>query len=104
MVTGGMSFQALMTRSFTEQSIGTAGLGKITITRLAEHNPSQIFFSGRDTKKASQVVNSIKAAVPGVRVDFIRCDLASHASIDAACKQLIASTQRLDILIWQVSL
>ena len=86
--------------SSADPVIGTAGLGMTTTTALAKHNPSHIFFSGRNTNKAKEVIDSITAAVPGVQITFIKCDLASLKSVDEASKQLISATQRLDIFIW----
>ena len=90
----------VLANSFDQVVVGTAGLGKTTITTLAQHNPEHVFFSGRDDKKASRIVDSITATIPQAKVTFIKCDLASLASIDEASRQLLSSIKRLDILIW----
>jgi NAD(P)-dependent dehydrogenase (short-subunit alcohol dehydrogenase family) len=74
-------------------------LGKKSITILAEHNPAHIFFSGRDAKRASAAIDEIKAAVPDAQLTFIKCDLASLASVDEAGKQFNAASSRLDVLL-----
>lgn len=64
---------------------------------LAKHHPKEIYFSGRNAKKAAEVIAEIKAVVPTANLTFIECDLASLASIKAGMQRF--TSQRLDILI-----
>ena len=64
---------------------------------LAKHNPEQIYFSGRNSAKAAEIIAKIKEEVPTANVTFIECDLASLASIKAGMQKFTSS--RLDILI-----
>lgn len=64
---------------------------------LAKHNPKEIYFSGRNSKKAAEVIAEVNAVVPTAKVTFIECDLASLASIKAGMQKF--TSQRLDILI-----
>ncbi|KAJ9605794.1 hypothetical protein H2200_009643 [Cladophialophora chaetospira] len=77
---------------------GTAGLGAGTISLLASHSPSHIYFSGRNAKNASSVIENVKAAHPDVPVTFLECDLASLASVKSAAQTFLAQADRLDVL------
>jgi NAD(P)-dependent dehydrogenase (short-subunit alcohol dehydrogenase family) len=78
---------------------GTAGLGKESILALAKHNPEHIYFSGRNSSRAVDVITDIKASIPGANLTFIECDLASLSSVSSVAKQFLSSSQRLDILM-----
>ncbi|KAJ7479964.1 oxidoreductase [Mycena galericulata] len=78
---------------------GTAGLGKESILELAKHNPERIYFSGRDAKRAAEVIAQVKTTTPDANVIFIECDLTSLASVEKAAQRVISETDRLDIFI-----
>ncbi|KAL9130024.1 MAG: hypothetical protein Q9175_007130 [Cornicularia normoerica] len=78
---------------------GTAGLGANTLKVLAKHNPSHLIFTGRNEKSAQLLLEELQAAASSAKVIFVKCDLASFASIDVAADQIKAAAQRLDILI-----
>lgn len=78
-------------------STGTAGLGAETIRSLAKHSPAQIYFSGRNAKKATELIAEGTAKNPNVTVTFVKCDFTSLASIKAAVPELPSA--RLDVLI-----
>ncbi|KAJ6473577.1 oxidoreductase [Mycena vitilis] len=78
---------------------GTAGIGKESVLALAKHNPACIYFTGRDSARANQVIAEIKSSAPSVSIVFLECDLESLASVEKAAKQFISKSDRLDILI-----
>lgn len=79
--------------------LGTAGLGANTLKTLAKHNPSYLFFTGRNEKSAQLITEELQTVAPTAKVTFVKCDLASFASVDEAADQIKTATQRLDILI-----
>jgi NAD(P)-dependent dehydrogenase (short-subunit alcohol dehydrogenase family) len=76
---------------------GTAGLGKETVLSFAGHEPAHIFFTGRSQPSADKVIEEAKAKHPGTPVTFVKCDLASFASVKEAAKTILSQTDRLDI-------
>ncbi|KAL5119265.1 hypothetical protein ACEQ8H_002752 [Pleosporales sp. CAS-2024a] len=78
---------------------GTTGLGAESISYIAAHNPSQIFFSGRNEKRATELIAKVKHASPSTTLTFVPCDLSSLASVQTASKQLLSATDRLDVLM-----
>ncbi|PVH81482.1 oxidoreductase [Cadophora sp. DSE1049] len=78
---------------------GTAGLGAQTVTLLAAHSPSQIFFTGRSATSATTLITTLKTTHPTTAITFIPLDLASLASVQAGAKHIQSLTTRLDILI-----
>ncbi|KAJ7642769.1 oxidoreductase [Mycena polygramma] len=78
---------------------GTAGLGKQSILALAKKNPAHIHFSGRSEDRAATLISEVKTAVPSARLTFLKCNMASLASVAEAAKQLSSQTERLDILM-----
>lgn len=76
---------------------GTAGLGASSIRALAKHNPSHIYFSGRNSKRGQDLITDINKTLPNVNLTFIELDLASLASIKAAVPQF--RHDRLDIFM-----
>lgn len=77
---------------------GTSGVGAETVKMLAMHNPAQIYFTGRNTKAAESLIDSLKAAHPDVDVRFVPCDLSDLASIRHASNRIAAHASRIDIL------
>ncbi|KUJ24182.1 dehydrogenase with different specificitie [Mollisia scopiformis] len=78
---------------------GTAGLGTQAILLLAAHNPDKIYFTGRSTTKANEVISDVKTKFPSVSVTFIELDLASLSSVQDGAKIFLAANTRLDKLI-----
>lgn len=99
-ITGGMG-NDICPRSIqnTDTSSGTAGLGAGTIEDLAKHNAGQIFFTGRNSKKANALIEKIHTQSPGVAIEFIECDQTSLASVKSAAERFLAASQRLDVLM-----
>ncbi|KAJ7633704.1 oxidoreductase [Mycena rosella] len=78
---------------------GTAGIGKESVLAFAKHNPQCVYFSGRDSKRAAEVITEAKTAAPSANLVFLECDLTSLTSVENAARQLTSESDRLDILL-----
>ncbi|KAF2191683.1 oxidoreductase [Zopfia rhizophila CBS 207.26] len=78
---------------------GTAGLGTETILQLSKHNPSRILFTGRNTTAANKVIETTKAINANLDIRFIPCDFTPLKSVQEAGKHVVATNERLDILM-----
>ncbi|KAL9527574.1 hypothetical protein SMMN14_08658 [Sphaerulina musiva] len=78
---------------------GTGGLGRETVVSFASHDPAHIYFTGRSQPSADETIRLAKEKSPNTPVEFVKCDLASFASIKVAAKDLLAKMNRLDILM-----
>jgi hypothetical protein len=56
---------------------GTAGIDKSTILNLPKHNPSAIYFTGRNTKNAEAVIAEVKIIISKTQIELYPCDLPS---------------------------
>jgi NAD(P)-dependent dehydrogenase (short-subunit alcohol dehydrogenase family) len=75
-----------------------SGIGFETARVLAEHGAS-VILACRDDGKADTAVARIAAAAPHATVTVVRLDLASLASVREAAGQILASHDRLDLLV-----
>lgn len=66
---------------------------------MSKHGPKHIYFTGRNAKNAAQVAEEVKAIAPSAEVTFIYCDQTSLASVDAAAKEFLSKSDRLDVLL-----
>ena len=78
---------------------GTSGLGKESVLVLARKQPTGIYFTGRNSKAAAELVSQVKDANPSVNVNFLECDQTSLPSVESAIKQFLSKSQRLDVLL-----
>ncbi|KAF2682002.1 dehydrogenase with different specificitie [Lentithecium fluviatile CBS 122367] len=79
---------------------GTAGLGTQTILTLAQHNPSQIHFTGRNAHSAQTILSTLRTLAPAVQTHFYECDQTSLASVDSAASSFLSKNpSRLDVLV-----
>ncbi|KAM7215903.1 hypothetical protein V8F06_008661 [Rhypophila decipiens] len=82
---------------------GTNGLGKQSLVDLARHGqPAEIWLAARDMTKANETISEVQSQLqPGNKTKLcpLKLDLSSLASVQAAAKHLLASTNRLDILL-----
>lgn len=83
----------------TNQMTGTSGLGAETVKTLAKHNAAHIYLSGRNAASANVLIKQIQEAGSNSKLTFVKCDLASLSSVQAAAKEILAKKSRLDILI-----
>lgn len=77
----------------------TAGLGRETLVTLAKHNPSTIYFTGRNASSAQEVISQVKQIAPDVTVKFLQCDQMSLASVQSVAQTFLKAEQRLDMLL-----
>jgi len=78
---------------------GTAGLGRETLVTLAKHNPSTIYFTGRNASSAQETISQVKQNAPNVIVKFLECDQMSLASVQSVAQKFLKEAQRLDMLL-----
>jgi NAD(P)-dependent dehydrogenase (short-subunit alcohol dehydrogenase family) len=79
-------------------SAGTAGLGYESIKAFAAHQPTHIYFTGRNVSAANALITEVKSAHPDVGLTFIEMDLSSLRSVkDGIAKGF--KHDRLDILM-----
>jgi NAD(P)-dependent dehydrogenase (short-subunit alcohol dehydrogenase family) len=98
-VTGGKYELAIHINSTLNFCVGTAGLGKGSVVLLAQHNPAHIYFSGRNAKSASSVIEAARKITPNAKVTFVQADLSSLSSVQTAARDFVAKSKRLDILL-----
>ncbi|KAK1245936.1 hypothetical protein MKX07_005005 [Trichoderma sp. CBMAI-0711] len=75
---------------------GGNGIGKQTVLELAKHSPSHIYFTGRNTLSAANVISQSNLSPQSIT--FIPCDLASLESVRQAAETHFKH-DRLDIFI-----
>lgn len=78
---------------------GTAGLGSETISLLATKRPAHVFFSGRNSRKAEELIRKVNKTSPETKLTFIQCDLSDLSSVKQAGQSLLAQIDRLDVFI-----
>jgi len=76
---------------------GTAGIGKTALFLFAGAHPDHLYFTGRNTKAATEVIAEISRISPSTKATFLECDLGSRATIREALKNFVSD--RLDIFI-----
>lgn len=72
-------------------------MGAETILQLVQHNPAEIYFTGRNRKAANDVIHKIKAAGSSAKITFVELDFLSMSSIKAAQSSFPSS--QLDVLV-----
>ena len=72
-------------------------MGAETVKQLAVHNPSKIFFTGRNTKAANTLIESTKLLNAHVQVRFVPCDLSDLSSVRQASNRIAAKATRIDL-------
>ena len=75
-----------------------SGIGFEAAMVLARHGAHTVL-ACRDAGRAEDALTRLSAAVPEAAVSVVRLDLASLASIRAAADQILATHDRLDLLI-----
>ncbi|KAM0146244.1 hypothetical protein ACHAQE_010837 [Botrytis cinerea] len=78
---------------------GNIGLGRECILQLSKHSPSKIYMASRSEAKALSAISEIQEIVPNAPIVFVELDLASLASVKTAADEILATTNRLDILM-----
>ena len=88
-----------MVSSVLEVRLSPANFDRHQRSFIASHNPAHILFSGRNKARADDLISKIAQASPSTKVTFVECDLASLTSVQSAAKQILSSTDRLDVLM-----
>jgi NAD(P)-dependent dehydrogenase (short-subunit alcohol dehydrogenase family) len=80
---------------------GNSGLGKSAIKYLVQKSPARIWLASRDASRAQAAIDEIVSQVPSAStvIKPLSLDLASFASIKSAARQVLAESDRLDILM-----
>ena len=76
---------------------GNAGLGYFTVEQLVRAG-ARVVLAARSEERATRAMESVRRAVPGADLEFVRLDLASLASVREASARLSA-LDRLDGLV-----
>jgi NAD(P)-dependent dehydrogenase (short-subunit alcohol dehydrogenase family) len=84
----------------TDSRIGNSGLGKETIAQLARHRPARLYLTARNESKARDAIAAIQACLPSpADIRYLRLDLSSFKSVQAAVETFTSECDRLDVLI-----
>jgi NAD(P)-dependent dehydrogenase (short-subunit alcohol dehydrogenase family) len=75
----------------------TTGVGRELARGLALRGAT-VFLLARPSQRATSVRDELSSLVPCERIRLVACDLASLASVRAAAAQVLARTDRLDVL------
>lgn len=75
-----------------------SGIGKITAQELAKKG-FDIIMLCRNLDKARPVQQEIQDGNPAQKIDLVRCDVASFASVREAAKEVHARVDHIDVLI-----
>jgi NADP-dependent 3-hydroxy acid dehydrogenase YdfG len=67
------------------------------VTSLAKHSPAHIYFTGRNTQAAQELIDEVQAEKSSVKLTFVKMDMTSLASVKEACKEFVHD--RLDVLM-----
>ncbi|KAF4556342.1 Short chain dehydrogenase-like protein 43 [Elsinoe fawcettii] len=78
---------------------GYAGVG-LELTKILYARNATVFVAGRSPEKATTAIEQIKQHAPSStgKVEFLKLDLADLTTIKASANDLIARTDRLDVL------
>ena len=78
---------------------GNSGVGKESVLQLSKHKPGKLYLAARSKAKFDTAVADITKAVPDANIHFLELDLASFSSVKRASETVLASNDRLDVLI-----
>lgn len=77
---------------------GTSGIGHAIATGLAREG-AHVVLPVRDARRAVAALDAIRAKVPGAKLETVRCDLASQASIREAAKEILSKHDKIHVLV-----
>lgn len=77
---------------------GTSGIGHAIATGLAREG-AHVVLPVRDPRRAVAALDAIRAKVPGAKLETVRCDLASQASIREAAKEILSKHDKIHVLV-----
>lgn len=76
----------------------SSGLGK-EATRILAEKDARIIMAVRNTQKAEKVADEIRKATPSAKIEIKQLDLTSLSSIKSFSEEMLANTEKLDVLI-----
>ena len=76
----------------------TNGIGKAAALELAKQGP-KLLLTFRNQELADNLLAEIKIAAPDVSVELIYCDFSMQSSIRECSKEIVASQDKIDVLI-----
>ena len=76
----------------------TNGIGLETAKTLAAMG-AQVILHGRSTERGQAALNGIAKEVPGARIDFIKADFSSLASVKNLAEEVLDRFPKLDVMI-----
>ena len=85
--------------SLTPFRSGLASPGPDAVKIIAKHNLSHCLLTGDNENSAQRIIQELETTAPLAKVTFVKCNLASFASIHEAADQIISVIDRLDIFI-----
>ena len=74
-------------------------MGKQTILTLTKHSPEHVYFTGRNSKSANELIQQVQSASANFKITFIESDQLSLASVHDTAKEILSKTQKLDVVI-----
>jgi NAD(P)-dependent dehydrogenase (short-subunit alcohol dehydrogenase family) len=77
---------------------GNAGIGKFTVSHLAEHG-ARVYLGARSGKKAAQTIREIKQTVPNADLHVLKMDLMDLQSVRAAAQTFLSKEPELHGLV-----
>ncbi|EGN92743.1 hypothetical protein SERLA73DRAFT_79315 [Serpula lacrymans var. lacrymans S7.3] len=78
---------------------GQGGIGSETAVALAAAAPALLILTGRTESKITPVILEIESKNSAVKVQFVKLDLSSQASVRSAAAVINESVEKIDILI-----
>jgi NAD(P)-dependent dehydrogenase (short-subunit alcohol dehydrogenase family) len=78
---------------------GTAGLGAGAVKAIVAHNPAHVYFTGRNSKRANELIASIRKELPSAALTFLACDQTKLSSVSDCAKSFLSQAIRLDVLM-----
>ena len=75
-----------------------SGIGLHAVLGLAEHG-AHVLLAARNPERGEQAVATVKAKVPGAKVDLVQLDLADLTNVRETAKTVLAEHEHLDLLI-----
>ncbi|WP_235347368.1 SDR family NAD(P)-dependent oxidoreductase [Arthrobacter sp. SPG23] len=76
----------------------TGGIGQAVATALAREGATVVVV-GRSIARANDAIRTIRAIVPGAKLEPLACDLSDQASIRSAAREFLGQHDKLNVLV-----
>jgi NAD(P)-dependent dehydrogenase (short-subunit alcohol dehydrogenase family) len=86
-------------KTFVITGAGKPSIGSKMATDLAAASPHHILIASRTKAKVDPVLEDIKKINPTIKTTFVQLDLADHASVQRAAREIRAAAPKIDVLI-----